>query len=51
MSVPAHTQTGPNFRRQGAIILSGFALIWAAAGASGLDDGTIFWGIAPPLSL
>lgn len=45
MRVPADPQTGPNFRRQGAIILSLFALIWAMAGASGIGDGIAFWGI------
>lgn len=45
MSVPAQTPTGPNFRRQGAIILSIFALVWAMAGASGIDGGAIYWGI------
>ena len=45
MRVPADPQTGPNFRRQGAIILSVFALIWAMAGASGIGAGIAFWGI------
>ena len=45
MSVPAQTQTGPNFRRQGAVIMSVFALIWAMAGASGIDAAASYWVI------
>lgn len=45
MSMPAPTRTGPNFSRQGAIILSVFALIWALAGASGIGGGAVYWGI------
>ncbi len=45
MSTPDPTRAGPNFGRQGAVILSVFALIWALAGASGIGEGGTYWGI------
>lgn len=45
MGVPTHSPTVPDFRRQGAIILSIFALIWAMTGASGIGSGAVYWGI------
>lgn len=43
MDVPRERRSGPDFRRQGAIILGIFGCVWAMSGISGIAGGVGVW--------